>query len=337
MRRSPGAWSAAACRSTNCCGWPSTSPPDWPRAHAAGIVHRDLKPANVMVTHDGTAKILDFGLATRTSPEAGDTSTFTALAGQGVVAGTVGYMSPEQAEGRPVDARSDVFAFGVVVYELIAGRRPFDRESAVATLAAILRDPTEPLAEVRPDAPPALVRIVDRCLRKEPIRRFQTMIDLKAALEDVRDDLARPAPAGAGAAGSAPAPRTRRWTGVAMAAALLAAAATAAGAVAWWRPSVTPPLAAIGLTQLTFDAGISGSPALSPDGSLLAFASDRGGAGNLDIWVQPVAGGEPIQVTRDAADDRTPVFSPDGGRLIYRSERSGGASTACRHSAASRA
>jgi eukaryotic-like serine/threonine-protein kinase len=126
-----------------------------------------------------------------------------------------------------VDARSDVFAFGVVVYELIAGRRPFDRESAVATLAAILRDPTEPLAEVRPDAPPALVRIVDRCLRKEPTRRFQTMIDLKAALEDVRDDLVRPAPAGAVRPAAQPAPHKGRWSGVATAAVLLAAAAAA--------------------------------------------------------------------------------------------------------------
>jgi serine/threonine protein kinase len=142
-------------------------------AHAAGLVHRDLKPANIMVTRDGQVKILDFGLA-KQRHDAQD-STITDLTDEGVVMGTAGYMSPEQVRGEAVDHRSDLFSFGVVLYEMLCGKRAFAGASSVEVMNAILKeDPPELPASV----PPALGRIVRRCLEKEPARRFQSAADL---------------------------------------------------------------------------------------------------------------------------------------------------------------
>ena len=159
-------------------------------AHAAGIVHRDLKPANIRVTDSGLVKVLDFGLAKLTGAGVAATpdedsptlSAATALTVEGAIMGTVRYMSPEQAEGKKVDARSDIFSFGAVFYEMLTGRRAFEGDSGLSTLSAILRDDVKPMAEVAPDVPAQLESLVGQCLRKNPDDRWQRMREVHAAL-----------------------------------------------------------------------------------------------------------------------------------------------------------
>jgi len=293
------------------------------RAHAAGIVHRDLKPSNVMVTPDGV-KVLDFGLAKliETPFVDGEAPTVapdeSSLTQQRAILGTVGWMSPEQASGDAVDARSDIFAFGVLMYEMLTGKHPFRRRTTLETLAAIREEDPEPPTSLVPALPPEAERAVLRCLRKDPGRRWQSLSDLGAVLEDLKEDtesgrkiLVDHAP------GRRPLP-FRLFAAVAV---VVVVAVVTVIFLLRRGPEAPSPL---DLRRLTYDAGPSISPAISPDGNLVAFSSDRGDADDFNIWVRHINQPEPTRLTDHPANDGFPAFSPDGSRIVFQSARDGG-------------
>ncbi len=276
-------------------------------AHGAGIVHRDLKPSNIKITPAGVVKVLDFGLAKAADSEASTSdlsrSPTVTIDGTkaGLILGTAAYMSPEQARGKATDKRTDIWAFGCVLYQMLTGRRAFRGETVSDTIAAILERGVDwtALPAATPDAGR---RLLQRCLEKDSRRRLRDIGDVRHWLEDVESRVAV----------AAPVARQRGITGLVGGVAL-----ASAGLVGWLFWAAPPDAAApdVQLQQLTDFVGMEESPAISPDGKTVAFVARAGG--KRQIWVRLLAGGAPLQITRDDFDHEQPRWVPDSSALIY--------------------
>jgi eukaryotic-like serine/threonine-protein kinase len=282
-------------------------------AHAAGIVHRDLKPDNILITADGRVKILDFGLAKQAMRAAAADATQTVLSGAtdpGTVMGTVFYMSPEQARGQVVDARSDQFSFGLVLYELATGQRAFARESTAQTMAAIIE--AEPDYSLMAGTPPTFRWIVERCLAKDPRDRYDSTGDLYRDLEQLKRRQSEWSMAATGAAPSAPKQR-RRWLPAAAAVVVLLAAAGG-----WFvRALTTDEAPRYRVVPVAVDRAASTTPAWAPDGKVLAYAQEAGGYYQIFTRRFEQRSEAPAQLTSLAADCLFPFWHPSGDRIYF--------------------
>ncbi len=277
-------------------------------AHDAGIVHRDLKPENLFLTKDGRLKILDFGLAKLTQTQAAGYDATTAMVQHqtdpGHVVGTVGYMAPEQVRGGVADARSDIFAFGAVLYEMLTGKRAFQKDTPAETMSAILNEEPPPASQTAQSVPPSLQKIVGRCLEKKPEKRFQHASDLGFALETVSDSGSTAVPA----VGQPISGKSRIWIAAGVAALLIG------GLVVWWRqPPAIPVVGAV--TQLTDDGETKAlSGALLTDGSRIYFG--EGTTGNYRIMQVAATGGPTAIIPTRLPNFQFTAVSQDGSSLL---------------------
>ncbi len=287
-------------------------------AHSSGVLHRDIKPSNILIGPDGTVLLTDFGLARSLECDSqGDTPDSTeTLTEDGSIVGTLPYMSPEQAFGRPVDERSDIFSLGAVFYEMITGNRAFEASSDGGLIEAIChRQPSRPTHSTD-EVPVELQEIVARCLEKEPADRYQNAGDLASDLKNLSRR--------SGSWDSSPARHPGNWTQYRKQVLLFCSVIAVAGLIligqqwAGRRLNRIPPHVA---RQLTDQAELEADPAVSPTGREIVYSLAR--AGNTDIWMIDRLGGSPLQLTTHAANDRCPRWYPDGSAVVFVSDRSG--------------
>ena len=281
-------------------------------AHAHGVIHRDLKPGNIMLTPSGS-RLLDFGVATG-GPTINEVSTTahwekTRLDLQteaGQIVGTVAYMSPEQAGGKPVDTRSDIFSFGCVLYEMISGRRAFHADSHLASLEAVLHTQPRPLRDYVPQVSPAVEHIVTKCLAKEPAERFQNVFELQQALTAAKQSSFLKS----------------KSVGLITASVGLIAIVLVVKSAMYSPNGKLIAQRRQSLIQLTRDGGLTRDASLSPDGKWVAYVSDRAGAPS-QIWLHSLENQGTSQLAHNCQEARTPTFSADGKRIFFSCENDG--------------
>ncbi len=290
-------------------------------AHGSGILHRDVNPNNILIGKDGRARLSDFGLA-RARVELEEKGWYSQGSTEdgttGGIVGTRGYMAPEQALGKPVDPRSDIFSLGTVLYEMCTGDPAFARPGSPDWLDALLHRDPRPIADRNPEVPLELQNIVHKAMAKRPFQRYESASEMLLDLRAVRRRMAtEPGITLENSAFGA----SRKWIRYAAAGLAVTAVGAVVGVYLQSRPSNAGPVIGPTHHRLTTGPGWEGEPSLSPEGSMIAYCSDQ--SGNPDVWVVHASGGDPLRLTSSPASDTNPTWYPDGSKIVFVSDRGG--------------